>query len=162
MKSNKTFMAGMGIYLFIFLIVLYFALTGCGNSEFRSGPECKVSKGEGVTILVCNEKEFKIYDGLNGEDGKDGEDGEDFTGPDGVVIGYIDPCGNNGPHDEIILVTSDGELISYFAEDEDALNSRFVMLENNKTYMTTDGYNCRFKVQDGDIVDEKIINTQGL
>lgn len=141
------------------ILVVVLLLAGCSGSKFDSGPKpfCDVLKGTvpGEQIIRCKNSPDIIV-----KDGKDGEDGEtpllpDF-GQDGLIIGYYDPCGDQSNHDEILLLTSDGEYIGYFTSSSDAKDARLTTLKEGPTYTTTDGTNCKFKLVDGEIQDNLI------
>jgi hypothetical protein len=59
----------------------------------------------------------------------------------------IDPCGKETSHDEVILRLGDYSLVVFFdASSANNSDERLTILEEGKTYTTTDGTNCRFEI----------------
>lgn len=148
-------------------------LVACSNSEFTSAPECSIDGNK----LTCNGETIEVkdgqdgrqgdagndgrngvdgIDGTDGTDGVDGVDGQDgmdgLDGADGLFTEIIDPCGAETTHDEVILVTRNGEHIAYF-ETPNSSNDRLVILKEGVNYITTDGTNCRFRIENGVLID---------
>jgi hypothetical protein len=66
------------------------------------------------------------------------------------ITAIIDPCGDKPGHfDEVILATSNGELLAYFESG----SKRFLTLLSNGNYRTTDKQRCYFTVSNGEIND---------
>lgn len=67
------------------------------------------------------------------------------------VIGHVDPCGDMpNQFDEVLQVTSKGHYIAFFEQG----SKRFLtVLPENTLYQTTDAGACRFKIVDGELVD---------
>jgi len=99
-------------------------------------------------------------DGSDGVDGQDGEDGQDgATGPVGPAgpVGptgpaalqeVINPCGENGLYEEVLLRFSTGQLMALYY---DAGNQKSFLTELSPgSYVTTDGFSCLFTVH-GDL-----------
>lgn len=85
-------------------------------------------------------------DGKDGRDGVDGEDGHD--GQDALPFGeWIDPCGQETTHDELILIMSNGRAFAWYYD------RGIVELRPELTYATTDGTDCRFRIEDGELVE---------
>lgn len=61
------------------------------------------------------------------------------------VVEVIDPCGQETDFDEVILRLDDYVLLVYFQQGR---NRRLSILISGRQYVTTDGTNCRFEVQD--------------
>lgn len=55
---------------------------------------------------------------------------------------FIDPCGDGPGFDEVLLRTSQGDLLAYFESG----NKRFLTVLVEGTYRTTDKQRCRFRV----------------
>lgn len=68
---------------------------------------------------------------------------------DGTVE-IIDPCGNEGYQDEVLLKLNDDEIIAYFQKGN---FRRLITLLENVEYETTDGTRCKFKIVDGKVVE---------
>lgn len=86
-------------------------------------------------------------DGVDGQDGQDGEDGKDgVDGQDGAdaVLEVINPCGVEGPLEELILRLNDGKLyaVYYSHSAHDVFLTELVP----GNYVTTDSYECHFTV----------------
>lgn len=112
--------------------------TGCTDSNWDIG-SCSVSKSVNETYIQCP-------DGTNATitDGKDGVNG--------TVIETIDPCGKQTSHDEILLVMSSGQVLAFFTQGS-VYGSRLTLLNEGVTYQTTDGTNCKFKIENGNVLD---------
>ena len=67
------------------------------------------------------------------------------------IVEYIYPCGKRtGYFDEVLLHTKSGKYIAYFENG----NKRFLtVLNDNVSYMLTDGSNCTFTLQNGQITN---------
>lgn len=119
---------------------------GKDGSNGQDGMSCKVTEVKDVGALVeCGEGEERtsamIYNGQNGRNGIS------------QVIEYIDPCGDNGRFDEIILKMADGTLIAHYAGGG---NTQFLTIIGPGNYQTTDGYKCNFSVtNDLQIISKK-------
>lgn len=68
-----------------------------------------------------------------------------------TIVEYIYPCGKRtGYFDEVLLHTKSGKYIAYFENG----NKRFLtVLNDNVSYMLTDGSNCTFTLQNGQITN---------
>lgn len=82
-------------------------------------------------------------------DGNEGPIG--LTGPQGPtspmsVASIVDPCGDDsGIYDEVILRLANGQLLASFSDNANGKNTRFSLLTPG-SYVTTDGSNCNFSV----------------
>jgi len=67
------------------------------------------------------------------------------------IVEYTYPCGKRtGYFDEVLLHTKSGKYIAYFENG----NKRFLtVLNDNVSYMLTDGSNCTFTLQNGQITN---------
>lgn len=65
------------------------------------------------------------------------------------IADIIDPCGEETSHDEVLVRLSDNVIIAYF---QGRGGKRLTVLEEGADYRTTDGTNCRFKIEDGEVV----------
>lgn len=85
----------------------------------------------------------------NGNAGARGERGNDGAqGPQGqqAVLEIIDPCGDAANiYDEVLLRLGDGTLLASFSDNSNGKNTRFSVLPPG-SYVTTDGSNCMFSV----------------
>lgn len=82
----------------------------------------------------------------DGKDGVDGEDGLDAPMPAYYIVDIIDPCGDSGDYDEVIIELQNGEFIAYL-EDK---GKKFLSLLQDGIYKTTDKQKCRFRIEDGE------------
>lgn len=139
--------------------------TSCSIVEEINGDGALVTCGSG-TVLVKNGKNGVDgrngkdgKDGRDGQDGKDGEDGED--GKDGKsaptyayqILDVINPCGAQGDFDEVLLRFANGDILAHFASGDKQYLTR---VKSGFNYITTDGYACRFSVDNkGVVTDEK-------
>jgi hypothetical protein len=136
------------------LLVLGLLLTSCANTvgfevsqDEPVTPEpilsCSVEEVEGGALITCPDgSDVFIADGSDGKDGVDGTDGVD-----GLFVGYVDPCGSETQHDELLYLDRAGNVHAWFK------NVGHVILLEGVRYKTTDGTNCKFEVQDGFIID---------
>lgn len=62
------------------------------------------------------------------------------------VLGVVNPCGVNGPWDEVLLRLDSGDLVALYAENGSALRSRLVFVRDDVNLETTDGYHCKFRL----------------
>ena len=113
-------------------------LSGCSSSEFTSAPDCMIKKVDNTSYLTCNGETLELADGADGADG--------------LFVDVLDPCGPQTSHDDVILVTRNGDHIAYF-EVPNSTNDRLVILKEGVTYTTTDGTNCKFKIVNGVLID---------
>lgn len=67
------------------------------------------------------------------------------------VIGNVNPCGDMpNQFDEVLQVTSKGHYVAYFEQN----GKRFLtVLPEDTLFITTDQQACRFKIVDGELVD---------
>lgn len=65
------------------------------------------------------------------------------------IAEVIDPCGDGPGEDEVLIVFSDKSVLAYF---ETAKSGILSLLEENKTYITTDQQRCKFHIIDGEII----------
>lgn len=91
--------------------------------------------------------------GEQGESGPQGNQGSTGLPGQDAVIDIIDPCGDAvGIYDEVILRLSTGQLLASFSDSASGSNTRFSLLERG-FYVTTDGSNCHFSVdQDYNVI----------
>lgn len=67
-------------------------------------------------------------------------------------VAIFNPCGNApGVQDEVLLKLADGSILASFSDNSNGKNTRFGLLGNG-TYTTTDGDNCVFTLNNGNIV----------
>jgi hypothetical protein len=67
------------------------------------------------------------------------------------IIEYIYPCGLWVDHfNEILMLTRSGAYVAYF---ESGANRFLTTLKDNTTYRLTDGSNCTFTIQNGQITN---------
>lgn len=134
------------------LALASFLLTNCGAGlqivePLEETPEpllsCSVEQVEGGAMITCPDGSEVFV--ANGTDGIDGQDGTD--GLDGLFVGYIDPCGNETRHDELIYVDRNGDFHAWFK------NVGHVILLEGVNYITTDGTGCKFRISDGMLVE---------
>lgn len=134
----------------ITIILLALILGACSKSTFTEvSPESTCTP-----TRVENGVEFKCEDGSTYliKDGLDGQDGEDGT--DSFIVDSYDPCGpSNSGHDEILLLTKDGQYLAYFAVNGDAKKARLTLLEENTLYQTTDVQQCKFSIINEEVVE---------
>lgn len=87
-------------------------------------------------------------------DGSKGQDGETPAANPMDVVAIIDPCGDAaGVQDEVMLKLQNGKVISSFSQNAAGQNTRLSLLENG-SFVTTDGSNCEFTLNNGVISNE--------
>lgn len=68
------------------------------------------------------------------------------------IVAVLDPCGDTEGFDEVILRTSNNQLLAYYESGKD----RFLTMLGQGSYETTDDSECRFTVDSsGQICDEQ-------
>lgn len=128
------------------LLILGIFLTGCSESSFVGidpASQCFPEQvSDGVQFTCKDGSTYTVKNGLDGSDGLDGEDS--------FIVDVIDPCGQETTHDEVLLLTEDGNYLAYFSNGTD---SRLSLLSEGILYRTTDGTNCRFSIDSGILTD---------
>lgn len=123
-------------------ILLTLLLTNCGDSSqgykpnYIAGPlqSCSVEDVAGGAIMSCPDgSEVFIADGADGLNG--------------LFIDVVDPCGQQTTHDEVLFIDINNNYYAWFK------NVGLVILNENTLYKVTDGSGCKFKIVDGDLVD---------
>ncbi|MBK23326.1 MAG: hypothetical protein CME70_04910 [Halobacteriovorax sp.] len=111
----------------------------------RDGDSCDVMEVEDEGALVtCGEKSVMIYNGSDGMDGADGIDGIDGRDGTSSVVEVIDPCGDQGRFDEVLLRLEDGSILAHFSSG----NRQFLTFIGPGNYRTTDGLACNFTIDE--------------
>lgn len=63
-------------------------------------------------------------------------------------IEIVDPCGDHKGHpDEIVLIFSDGSVLAWYKD------LGFSVLEEGVVYQTTDKQKCKFKIENGQVIE---------
>lgn len=108
-----------------------------------AGTNCTVAPVNEGALIACEDGTTTIVShGSDGQPGQDGADGQD------AFVETIDPCGDGPGFDEVILRTSDGQLIAYFEDG----GKRFLTELVPGRYLTTDRQRCAFEVtEEGEI-----------
>ena len=143
-------------------IMIGLMLASCDNSvgfevmrDLEDIPEpvqnCSVESVEGGALITCPDgSEAFVPNGQDGEDGTDGMDGQDgedgSDGLDGLFVAYVDPCGSETRHDELLYVDRAGNFHAWFR------NVGHVILLEGVNYVTTDGTSCRFRIENGTLI----------
>lgn len=118
-----------------------------------AGINCSVNRTGNNSIVTCGETSVTIADGLDGEDGLDG-----------TLIEVVEFCNNNNNWREIGIKVGD-KVIALFQQTSsvnvttpngqtsviNGMNNRLVVLVNG-SYVTTDGNNCHFSVNNGQVI----------
>ncbi len=121
------------------------------------GKSCTVESMSTGTVISCEDGSTAVVlngvdgqDGLDGTNGVDGNDGAD--GRDGVdaamtaytVVEVVDPCGHQSLFDEVMLRLNNGQLLAHYANG----TTQFLTFVIPGNYVTTDGTNCYFSVDE--------------
>jgi len=155
----------------------------CGNKvayvyngvNGTNGTSCSVSNVTDGINITCGNTSQIVYDGRNGTNGLDGSAGPQGeigatgeTGPQGQpgtnalanaigIAGYIYPCGQEFPNDEIFLRLTDGKILALY--DGGPHEDRLVLLAPGN-YITTDrnrNHTCNFTVTNNlQITNERV------
>lgn len=114
------------------------------------GTSCSVSPMIGGALVTCSDgTQAVVLNGLDGANGTDGQDGIDTEPGVYDIIEIINPCGVNGPYDEVLLRLRNGQIIAYYS----AVNKQRLAVLVSGSYITTDGYSCAFAIDvDGNII----------
>jgi hypothetical protein len=95
-----------------------------------------------------------ICNGLDGELGPEGPAGKDAPITSFTPVSIIDPCGNSpNIYNEVFLKLENDTILASFSDNASGKNTRFSILVDG-TYQTTDGDNCIFQIEKGEIVYE--------
>lgn len=138
----------------VMMIILGLFLTSCGGMQVKvptpEAPEpylgCTIMPVEGGQLLSCADgSEGFIADGSDGTNGQDGQDAPIGQLP--LFVGFIDPCGKQTTHDELLYIDRFGNFHAWFK------NVGHVILNEGTLYQTTDGTSCKFKIVDGTLID---------
>ena len=154
-----------GILLVLIIVALCLGVSSCGRYglqvrcyyvDYEPAP---LSEQVDTCLLESDESKLRraidegIADALasgdyNGSDGSDGQDGIDgIDGVDGLFVAYIDPCGDEKAHDELLYIDNSGQFHAWFKD------VGHVILNEGTLYQTTDGSSCKFKIISGQLVD---------
>jgi len=167
-------MRAEGILLVLIIIALCLGVSSCGRNglqvrcyyvDYEPAPlyeqvdtcllesdESKLRRAidEGIADALASGD----YNGSDGSDGQDGIDGIDgingingINGVDGLFVAYIDPCGDEKAHDELLYIDNSGQFHAWFKD------VGHVILNEGTLYQTTDGSSCKFKIISGQLVD---------
>jgi hypothetical protein len=138
------------------LVIGTLFLTACGNVEYKKPEFIRIVEREfieecGSFGMTIQEGYDLDYNGLLSEeeltnanyvcDGIDGQDGINS------VVKTFDPCGDGPGIDEIILLLNDNSAVAWYK------NKGLVVLEENKTYQTTDSQKCKFEIINGEVIE---------
>lgn len=102
---------------------------GCVVSEITASS----AYPNGGAVVSCGDSSVAIKNGSNGTAGQN------------AVLEVINPCGDQGAHDEVLLRLADGSLLASFSDSASGTNTRFSVIGAG-SYATTDGTNCHFAV----------------
>lgn len=101
----------------------------CTVREMSQGAEVKCEEGKSVIIL-------------NGKNGSDGKDGKDAPPSPYQISEIINPCDETRQYHEVLLRTTGGKLLAHYSDG----TKQFMTEIGPGSYVTTDGYACRFSV----------------
>ena len=128
-------------------------LIACDNANFamptQQQQQCLTTELNDLIRVNCpNGNYYSFAAPLDGVDGRNGLDGENGVNAQGIRI--VDPCGDFvGQVDEILLIFPDNTAVAWY------VNVGMVALTPNTQYQTTDGQQCRFKVDlNGNVVTQ--------
>ena len=117
-------------------------IQGPAGADGAKGDSCTVSTVPAGSLIQCEDGSSSLI--YNGTDGEDGES---------PLLDIVDPCGQETQFDEVLLVYEiDGQLV-YIAYFQSGNNSRLAQLDEYINYQTTDGTNCQFRIEEGQLVE---------
>lgn len=147
----------------LLIVSMSLLLLNCSDKRVIIKDHCTVTKNELGYLLKCpNQTALQIRDGINGLDGKSCDvtqldNGALISCPDSssVILNgkdsllgineLINPCGESGlQYEEILLRLSDNSIVAYFENG----NKRFLSQLSSGDYVTTDGENCYFTIDE--------------
>lgn len=141
------------------LIIAIIIMFGCSNETSRviiekpengkDGTSCSVTQTTNGALINCADgSSVFVENGRDGEKGDTGDQGAPGQNAQGQTITeVIDPCGDTGGFDELLLRLSSGELVAWLKD------VGLVGLNDDQKYVTTDTQQCHFDVVGGDVVE---------
>lgn len=134
-------------------VIVSLMLGACGKqATYSASPVQPGPKGE---TGAAGRDGVNGQNGTNGQNGVDGRDG--INGQDGIsapvnpyaIVAVIDPCGDEGSYDEVILKLANGTILAHYSDG----NKQFFTLVGPGNYNTTDGHACHFTINnDGSVI----------
>jgi hypothetical protein len=103
----------------------------------KDGSSCSAMSTESGKFVVCTDgSSFQMFDGVRGEDGSP------------ALVEVIDLCGNSYRLGEVLFRFSDGNLYGVYSDGNNKIHMVKIM---DGSWISTDGYSCRFNVINGQI-----------
>lgn len=145
-------------------LVSMLLLTGCGKTASYStttlpqgpkgdqglpglnGTSCSVGATSTGAVVVCTDGTYAFIN--NGVDGQNGSDGQDAPTNPYDIVAIIDPCGDNGAFDEVLLKMNNGMILAHYSDG----TKQFMTLIGPGSYSTTDGHACNFAISNSGVV----------
>ena len=115
---------------------------GRDGTDGKDGTSCSEERVSNGAVITCGDDVVVLFDGTDGTDGVDGTDGQDTPQTPYSVVNIIDPCGKQGVFDEVLLELANGEILAHYSHGD----KQFLTAISNGYYVTTDGTNCYFHV----------------
>ena len=128
---------------------------GIAGLNGQDGSSCSITDTNGGALVSCGDETVLIKDGMKGATGTQGEPGTSVPDGASLLIAVINPCGDApGIYDEIVFVDTDGHAYAYYEDNADYTsykdqNRRIIEIPVNTYLRTTDGDNCKFKLDGG-------------
>lgn len=113
--------------------------------ESDSGVEIQSGLDLNDNLVLDSEEIQQATIVCDGKDGQDGQDGEDAPIPQFTVVDSVNPCGQQGTYDEVLLKLQNGEYLAHYAHG----NKQFLTIIGDGNYVTTDGTSCNFSIVNG-------------
>jgi len=111
----------------------------------------------GGALITCGLSRVLVLNGATGQAGQAGqagqvgEDGQDGQSSPYMITEIVDPCGDApGIYDEV-LIRIGSMLLASFSDNANGKNTRLSLLVSGN-YVTTDGSNCHFSVDNNNNV----------
>jgi hypothetical protein len=142
------------INYFLLIVVLLFALVisaGCAGKNGKDGVNgtgCTSQQLDNGVLVHCGDTESVIYNGRDGANGTDGRDGKDLSPGAYTIVDIVNPCGEQGDYDEVLLQLANGQILTHYSHG----NKQFLSLIGPGSYQTSDGYACNFTINSNGLV----------
>lgn len=106
---------------------------GTPGMSGEAGTSCSVQQTETGAVISCEDgSQAEILNGEQGEQGEPGAPGEESPFD---IVELINPCGQEGPFDEILLRLRNGLLIAHYSHG----SKQHLSIIGPGTYQTTQG-----------------------
>ncbi len=137
-------------YIYLCLLIL----TNCGKTTYSvtelpkgtpgtpgaNGTSCSVSTVPSGALIACSDGSYAFVD--KGDPGTPA-----VVNPYGIAA-VIDPCGDEGSFDEVLLKLNNGTILAHYSDG----TRQFMTVIGAGSYSTTDGHACNFSIDNQGVV----------